>query len=810
MALQNLPDKIWQPLIFKEVEIMVFPDTERRENFFRHIIEKVLPDFYSSVDDVDLFVGGLLEANEGLGPVFKEIVKEQFKRIRDGDRFWFQNTKNGFFTKNQTIKIKDTHMYDIILTVTQNINMDPDALQPDVFHASVVCLSHLNHYQCKPYGIETKCYALPTVADERSGAAYALSFLFLFLFIIGCVIALFILVKMRKKAILNLRQSVKQQRKNFSDENSCIGTEWMGRREGTRDVIINFLTEKKLLTISLLNKQMLRSIDLKHVQVVEVHVLKFEIPEEKEIFIEKLETFLGRIGIGRQRYESSATQMLKSAITKAHRQKQLEKFFRVVFAQAFSIEHDRNELSDIDYVPDLIDADANGYISFREFLNVIVIFAKGSPEDKTKLMFDMYDIDHSGKLSRLEFSDMIRSLLELANQSLSPSQLDDLIASMFTSAGLQQKQEITFSDFTHILADHREELGYVQLSFNIGDGFKTTTAQMSRKSMAFRAEETVLRAYSVVGAENLTTPKKPETYLRVETKPNLYEKDPTKQKVNKIIRFIENYRPHIFWTTLYTLVILGIFIDKAYYYSVEAEHNGLRRIAGYGVTVTRGAASAMINNISQVYCILGSFFSLFHIIGHAINFYHVGTQTVSDLQCLFPNFHLNSQNPPRFPYWLIQTITGITVAKVEIPVVKAELLPSGVTHLEFKRPNNFEYKSGQWIRIACLPLNANEFHPFTISSAPHEENLSLHIRAVGPWTTNLRKIYDPNNLQRHALPKIYLDGPYGEGHQDWFRYDVSVLVGGIGITPFASILKDIVFKSSLKHKIFCKKLYFIW
>lgn len=32
----------------------------------------------------------------------------------------------------------------------------------------------------------------------------------------------------------------------------------------------------------------------------------------------------------------------------------------------------------------------------------------GGPEEKTKLMFDMYDIDHSGKLSRREFSDMIR------------------------------------------------------------------------------------------------------------------------------------------------------------------------------------------------------------------------------------------------------------------------------------------------------------------------------------------------------------------------------------------------------------------
>lgn len=44
--------------------------------------------------------------------------------------------------------------------------------------------------------------------------------------------------------------------------------------------------------------------------------------------------------------------------------------------------------------------------------------------------------------------------------------MDDLIASMFTSAGLEKKEEITFDDFLHLLADHREELGYVHLSFD--------------------------------------------------------------------------------------------------------------------------------------------------------------------------------------------------------------------------------------------------------------------------------------------------------------------------------------------------------
>lgn len=70
-----------------------------------------------------------------------------------------------------------------------------------------------------------------------------------------------------------------------------------------------------------------------------------------------------------------------------------------------------------------------------------------------------------------------------------------------------------------------------------------------------------------------------------------------------------------------------------------------------------------------------------------------------------------------------------------------------VTYLEFKRPQGFVYRSGQWVRIACLALGTDEYHPFTLTSAPHEETLSLHIRAVGPWTSKLREAYTPENLQ---------------------------------------------------------------
>lgn len=49
---------------------------------------------YSSPDDVDLWVGGLCEdhVNGGqMGETFSTIIKDQFERSRDGDRFWYES-----------------------------------------------------------------------------------------------------------------------------------------------------------------------------------------------------------------------------------------------------------------------------------------------------------------------------------------------------------------------------------------------------------------------------------------------------------------------------------------------------------------------------------------------------------------------------------------------------------------------------------------------------------------------------------------------------------------------------------------------
>ena len=48
---------------------------------------------YKNVNSIDLWVGGIAEDHvrgSELGPTFEKIFINQFTRIRDGDRFWYQ------------------------------------------------------------------------------------------------------------------------------------------------------------------------------------------------------------------------------------------------------------------------------------------------------------------------------------------------------------------------------------------------------------------------------------------------------------------------------------------------------------------------------------------------------------------------------------------------------------------------------------------------------------------------------------------------------------------------------------------------
>ncbi len=72
-----------------------------------------LKGLYNTVDNIDLWVGLLVETpKEGymMGELCREIVKEQFTRVRDGDRFWFENR----FPYKLSNRLKRTRLSHVI------------------------------------------------------------------------------------------------------------------------------------------------------------------------------------------------------------------------------------------------------------------------------------------------------------------------------------------------------------------------------------------------------------------------------------------------------------------------------------------------------------------------------------------------------------------------------------------------------------------------------------------------------------------------------------------------------------------------
>ncbi|XP_054244594.1 NADPH oxidase 1 isoform X3 [Indicator indicator] len=138
--------------------------------------------------------------------------------------------------------------------------------------------------------------------------------------------------------------------------------------------------------------------------------------------------------------------------------------------------------------------------------------------------------------------------------------------------------------------------------------------------------------------------------------------------------------------------------------------------------------------------------------------------------------------------YIFERILRIWRARQEVVVTKVVMHPARVLELQMQK-RGFRMEVGQYIFVNCPAISLLEWHPFTLTSAPEEDFFSIHIRAAGDWTERLIDTFQQQKL------RIEVDGPFGTASEDVFQYEVAMLVGaGIGVTPFASILKSIWYK----------------
>ena len=131
-----------------------------------------------------------------------------------------------------------------------------------------------------------------------------------------------------------------------------------------------------------------------------------------------------------------------------------------------------------------------------------------------------------------------------------------------------------------------------------------------------------------------------------------------------------------------------------------------------------------------------------------------------------------------------------------------------IVELSFPKPTNFEFEAGQYIMIAIPKLSYTQFHPFTISSSPHQDTVTLHMKALGRWTKKLVTLAKGN----HEV-SFLMEGPYGKlmvELENQERYKMVLMIsGGIGVTPMHSIANSLLYQRDTENREI-KKMHFVW
>jgi len=146
---------------------------------------------------------------------------------------------------------------------------------------------------------------------------------------------------------------------------------------------------------------------------------------------------------------------------------------------------------------------------------------------------------------------------------------------------------------------------------------------------------------------------------------------------------------------------------------------------------------------------------------------------------------------------------------------KLQVRESGLVELTFDR--KFNFRAGQYVFVMIPALDATQWHPLSIASAPHESKITLYIEAsLGSWSSGLLSLAAAGasaGASGAGITEVtaFVEGPYGmpSVNLEDDSYKVVVLVSGsIGFTPHLSTANHLL--HSHRHGRPLKKLVHVW
>ena len=142
--------------------------------------------------------------------------------------------------------------------------------------------------------------------------------------------------------------------------------------------------------------------------------------------------------------------------------------------------------------------------------------------------------------------------------------------------------------------------------------------------------------------------------------------------------------------------------------------------------------------------------------------------------------------------------TTVTWPVFQAALVSREMVAERTMSFRFAKPADWSYRAGQFVDITLLdpPETDAEGNTrgFSISSAPREDVIMI--------TTRLRDTAFKRVLQQVPLgTEVKIEGPFGDLRLHHAAGRAVLLAGGIGITPFRSILVETIGGGPLPYRV---------
>ncbi|CAG5006751.1 unnamed protein product [Parnassius apollo] len=452
----------------------------------------------------------------------------------------------------------------------------------------------------------------------------------------------------------------------------------------------------------------------------------------------------------------------------------------------------------------IFDEDSSGTISHHEFIAAVHRFGRQTPEDKIKFLFKVYDLDGDGLIQHRELQHVMRACMEENGMTFSDDQLLELTGAMFEDADVEQRGAITYEALRDQLSKHGGLLENLSISIDRWlvppppDPEPTSFLQKLNKMKPYQLSWPYFKNNQVFLA-----------YLGLFFLINLglfAARCVEYRNSNGFVIFARACGQCLNFNCSWVLVLmlrncitalrvrgLGSFLPLDHHIYLHKLTGVLIIIYSIVHTVMHLCNFSLVvvkdpvlnaHNFTVWEWIGTSRPGLFGLVGGAANPTGLALLVILLVLAVFsrpavrrggsfevfywthllyvPFWVLVIFHAPNFWKWFILPGSIYIIERImRLAWMRSErgktyissgiLLPSRVTHLVIRRPPLFDFHAGDYVFVNIPAIATYEWHPFTISSAPEQEDyLWLHVRGVGEWTNRLYEYFEREHERLHA------------------------------------------------------------